>query len=253
MLRAFIDDSGINQPPIYVLGGWVASASVWSAFSDDWQHGLDAFRRIERFKFEEAIGRSGEFHGMDDETRRMKLSVFVDIMRRHRLFGAVVLMPHDPFRRLFGDNSSFDRMRHPYTPMFHRLILTIAKYFQIKKPTSSIEFVFDFQPGGNQMQKLEDFWPSFYASLPKSFRELISSTPPSFRDDRDAVALQAADFLVGWHRHREIAHLTGRKIEIPWNAGRPSEHDAEINVHIITESDLLSLNNLLARNANRRM
>jgi hypothetical protein len=37
MLKAYIDDSRMNQPTLYSLGGWVAPTEKWALFSDAWR------------------------------------------------------------------------------------------------------------------------------------------------------------------------------------------------------------------------
>ena len=38
LLTAFVDDSDMSgEGPVSVLGGWLASAEVWAAFSNDWK------------------------------------------------------------------------------------------------------------------------------------------------------------------------------------------------------------------------
>lgn len=40
MLRAYIDDSNMNMPPVSVLGGWIGPAKDWAHFSDCWADAL---------------------------------------------------------------------------------------------------------------------------------------------------------------------------------------------------------------------
>jgi hypothetical protein len=61
-LRAFFDDSNINQGPVYVLAGWVGPAEKWAPFSDEWQAILDMNPRVGPFKYSEpseAVNGSG--------------------------------------------------------------------------------------------------------------------------------------------------------------------------------------------------
>jgi hypothetical protein len=39
-LKAYIDDSNMNLPPVSVLGGWMGPAKDWAHFSDCWAEAL---------------------------------------------------------------------------------------------------------------------------------------------------------------------------------------------------------------------
>jgi hypothetical protein len=56
MLKAYIDDSNMNSPPVSVLGGWVGPAKEWAAFSDCWAEALWMKPRLGYFKFQVSGG-----------------------------------------------------------------------------------------------------------------------------------------------------------------------------------------------------
>jgi hypothetical protein len=56
VLQAFVDDSGIGQPPVYILAGWIADAAKWADFLTEWDRVLRMSPRIRYFKFAEAMG-----------------------------------------------------------------------------------------------------------------------------------------------------------------------------------------------------
>jgi hypothetical protein len=102
MLKAYIDDSHMRQPPFYVLGGWVASVKTWAAFSDAWRDILRMSPRIEYFKYDEAMGLSGEFHGISEAARDEKLRLLINLIEEHGLVGVASVIPHCIFYPMFG-------------------------------------------------------------------------------------------------------------------------------------------------------
>jgi hypothetical protein len=59
MLKAYFDDSHMNQPPVSVLAGWMLPATKWAEFSNEWKAGLDMKPAIGYFKWSEY--RSGKW------------------------------------------------------------------------------------------------------------------------------------------------------------------------------------------------
>jgi len=82
-----------------------------------------------------------------------------------------------------------------------------------------IEFVFDYQPGSNQMRQVEQGWEIFKSIAPPEYKDYLFDHPPTFQSDRLVLALQAADFHAGW-LHTQTAHeILGMKTPAPlWGA-----------------------------------
>jgi hypothetical protein len=75
-LQAFIDDSGVGQPPVSVLGGFIAPAERWAAFSTEWQQVLDIRPSIAYLKMSEAEACTGEFAHWSEGRRDERLALF---------------------------------------------------------------------------------------------------------------------------------------------------------------------------------
>lgn len=200
MLKAFIDDSRMGQPPVYVLGGWMAPAKIWPEFSNDWQEVLRMRPRIQYFKFAEAMNFNGEFNGMSVESRDEKMNLLLRVIEEHKLLGAVSIIPHRLFLEYFGRHPH-PEVRNPYFPSLYGLVARILRHNKAQDINERLELIFDYQPGnGDQMEKVRKGWEEFRNTMPDEFRDLVQVHPPSFLDDRDTVALQAADLLAGWAR-----------------------------------------------------
>jgi hypothetical protein len=214
MLKAYIDDSRMRQPPVYVLGGWVAPAKTWGSFSDAWQEVLRFGRHIEYFKFSEAMNFNGEFNEMTEEARNEKLRLLVRVIEEHNLLGIVSILPHHLFEPLFGRHPNKD-VRNPYLPSFFGIISRLARHYGDLGVNEKIEFAFDYQPGADSMGMAQAGWELFRSTAPPKYRALLSDHPPTFHSDRDIVALQAADLHAGWTRAIQEADLLGAEIPRP--------------------------------------
>jgi hypothetical protein len=213
MLRAFIDDSHMGQDPLFVLAGWVAPASTWISFADAWAEVLRMSPRIEYFKYDEAMGFKGQFHGISREMRDEKLKLLVGVIEDHDLLGITTIIPAEIYRTFFGKDRG--AMRFPYTPSFFGVISRLVRHYSSIGVKEKIEFVFDYQPGGDQMGMVDREWQNFITLAPPGFREYLHNHPPSFLDDKDVTPLQAADLHAGWVYELNKAFFDSKPDPVP--------------------------------------
>jgi hypothetical protein len=199
MLKAYIDDSRMRQPPYYVLGGWFAPAHVWTKFSDAWRDALWMSPRIEYFKYSEATNLSGQFAGISEEKRNEKLRLLVDLVERSKLEGISSVIPHNIFAPLFGD-ASHKSARNPYFISFFGIAAQLFAVLYLSKSQEKVEFVFDYQPGSDAMREVQEGWEEFRSLAPPYLLQYVQVHPPTFLDDKDVMGLQAADLHAGWSR-----------------------------------------------------
>jgi hypothetical protein len=155
MLRAYIDDSRMGQPPVYTLGGWVAPASTWTPFSDAWREILWMKPRIEYFEFDEALSLDGQFRGITEASRNEKLRLMINLIEETNLLGLVSMIPHHIFDPLFGWHPSRD-VRNPYILSFFGMIANLAGYMSLSGEEDRVEFFFDYQP--HSIKQVLDGW-----------------------------------------------------------------------------------------------
>jgi hypothetical protein len=214
MLKAYIDDSRMGQEPIYVLAGWVAPAKVWGSFSDAWDDVLRMSPRIEYFKFAEAMNFNGQFAGISTELRDEKMRLLVKTIECHSLLGISFGVPHYIFLTLFARHPN-PEVHNPYFLAFYALIGRLVEHYAKLGSEEKIEFAFDYQPTGNSMRLVRDAWQRFLNKCPPEWRHLLPNHEPSFLDDKDVVALQAADLHAGWVRMMNERPLRGQEHPIP--------------------------------------
>ncbi|MEX2126749.1 MAG: DUF3800 domain-containing protein [Xanthobacteraceae bacterium] len=216
MLKAYIDDSGVGQHPVYVLAGFVASAREWAPFSDAWDRVLWMSPRIRYFKMSEAMGLNGEFLGISPERRDEKLRLLVNAIECHRLYGVSIAIPHFIFENLFKGRLT-KPMNSPYFYAFYGIIGHIFMILSGRGVTDRLDLYFDKQV--EHADKILPAWDHFVELAPQHIRGMIGN-PPNFLDDKDFVALQAADLHAWWTRHQYEAQSRGAPDPVPpWGDG----------------------------------
>lgn len=220
MLKAFVDDSHMRQPPTYVLGGWLAPAKVWAPFVDDWGKILRMSPQIQYFKYDEAVGFSGEFLGVSKESRDEKLNLFINLIVEYKLLGIASFIPHDIFQHYFGSHPDRD-IRNPYVPSVCSIISAVLNFMVANQINEKVEFCFDNQPGSVEI--IHASWNMYRKVMPDHYRNLLPNHPPSFLDDIQVKALQAADLHAGYAWQLDAADLLGQEIPEPLWGNRGDE------------------------------
>lgn len=214
ILRVYVDDSGINQPPMSVLAGWIGPAERWAAFSDEWHQALQMKPRLKYFKMSEAMSLSGEFSGWSTESRDHRLKYLANLIAEYQLIGVGTAIPHDLYQEIFVGRATkiFDV---PYYLMFYALMAGIVTEFHRKQIIfERIDFVFDQQPG--QMDRLSNGWAKFKEVAPAPVRTLLGD-PPIFRSDETTLPIQAADMYAWYVRVWNAAEYHGQPAPpAPW-------------------------------------
>jgi len=211
MIRAYIDDSGIGQYPLYVLGGWFAPAEVWPSFSIAWRGVLHQDPQISYFKFSEALSLKGQFLEWSVEQRNAKVIALVKLFEQFPLVGISASAPHAVFRRIFGNAKG--AASNPYAILFYGIIHRLVSSCIANGINDKVEYVFDVQPG--QTKKVLRAWDDFSKLFPKEYENYFDGKRPTFSDDKSTPALQAADLYAGWRRQLNSAMLLKRPIPQP--------------------------------------
>jgi hypothetical protein len=95
--QACIDDSGSEpQSPLFVLGGFVASAEAWTKFSDEWDAALKEPPVLDYFKMVEAANLTEQFapaKGWTERKRDDRLLTLARIIRNYAKVRVAAMMP----------------------------------------------------------------------------------------------------------------------------------------------------------------
>lgn len=246
-LQYYIDDSGKNDPPVFVLGGFVAPVENWLAFSREWQSALDDTPTISHFKMADANRNNGVFRGCSRSERDEKVSRLARIIRDHVEFGITIAIPHDAYDRVFKGKM----MKEWDTPyhLAHSLIMgRLHKALTAVGNTEEVDVIFD-----RQLDHEQQILAAYNAMGGYQEMEARMRFPngPQFADDKISLPLQAADMLV-WHIRRSWREGKDRLRLL--SAAGPILADEVFAINELwLEDDLLEayeLNQSVARNMN---
>lgn len=216
ILRAYIDDSDIGNNPVAVLAGWLGPAERWATFSEEWDKAL-RWKRLKRFKMDEFLGRSGEFHGWDESDRTQFIKYLMNIIRERAFKGIGVTLSGQKYSNVFGKTLS-RKWDVPYSLMLFQLVSNTVQRFDYND-LERIDFVFDEQPG--QIGHIYEEWDKFKRLAPERLQGRIGDIV--FRSDERVLPLQAADMYAGWIR-RIVPSLEAGETppEAPWSGQEPT-------------------------------
>ena len=198
MLQFYADDSRQDEPPLFVMAGYLAGETGWDQFTTDWATTLEAPPRLRRLKTQK-IGREL------GAAANQKLTDLYAVIERHVPYGVATVVNPALIRKLFPN----DRIsRHPFYCSAMVLVTEVAALVHEQGlEIDDLEFVFDEQR--NEKRRLLEAWAvaaKHYKNTDnKLIRAMLSRTPRFERDD-DCVQVQAADLLAWWirrHAHQQ--------------------------------------------------
>ena len=243
-LRFFIDDSGKNDPPVFVLGGVGIEEDRVEAFETAWNAVLAAVPAIPFLKTKDANRKAGAFKGMTHAQRDEKMAALGEVLRDHVTATVAVLVRHDDYQRIFA-GKMMHWMDRPYQMMFHLTIATVYKLCKEQGFGETASFVFDRQL--DHEAALRESFPAMIRGAEPALKTFLTSEP-RHADDKEEVALQAAD-LVAWHVRRSwkdgSAALAAASTAGPAIVALPGKHD------LFTEAALQFLANIAAGTVRR--
>lgn len=199
-LQFYIDDSGKNDPPVFILAGFVATIDSWVEFSRRWR---DALGGLPYFKMKDANRCNGVFKGFSHAERDQKLIELASIIRDQVEFGIAIAIPHDAYNRVFTGKmmKAYDT---PFTLTHSLMMNRVHKFLTEVGNHDEVDVIFD-----RQLDNEKDIIASAELGQEKMFPDVRRRFPtlPSFADDKRALPIQAADMLA-WHIRRS------------WNLGK---------------------------------
>jgi hypothetical protein len=201
VLQAFIDES--ESPQVFVLGGCIATAESWAAFSKDWEEllplaplGPDMKRN---FKFSEMMNA-----GL---LRIENISAFGRVIEQHVACSISFHMFHRDLQRAMqriqvpGVPFNWGDFTNPYIFAFVSLVGLFhrekARIDDIIGRDQTVDFIFDRR---GEKQKILAGWDEYLENQPEEIRSRFGGAP-RFEDDKSFLALQGADFTAGWFRY----------------------------------------------------
>jgi hypothetical protein len=201
MMRAFFDEASDNTDD-FLMGGWLASFEEWEKFSEVWATELKFPPSISYFNHNEALGRKGEFKGWSESARDDKMLALAGVIARHNLIGLVGGIKIPQLASLFGSSviprrklRSIIKFTEPYHHVCQCVVAVTLGYqvLEAKNLTDHVDFIFD--EGVSYLADIIGNYPRLKAILPSEAKAIAGTIVSG--NDKQIVALQAADFLVG--------------------------------------------------------
>jgi hypothetical protein len=225
--QRIVDASG-NEPnsPFFVLGGFVAPAVKWAAFSEAWQAVLDIPPKLEYFRMTEAANMSGQFHRRFGWTEAMRNDRVISFARIARKFASIRVSAW--IRRADFDTHILSLpalvrslgVDNPYVMLVNQIVLAVATFGSQHGVNTPCDYIFDSEEGFDE--EVFANWPNVKRLLELTGRSDVSQfvgERPIFRDDKSFLPLQAAD-LYAWQVRKCIAEnnqVSNQTIRIPAN------------------------------------
>ena len=200
VLQAYVDDSqGASGRCPLTLAALIMPGEEWARFSDDWDAALAQEPAIEYFKMVEAHNRRDQFKGFSEAKRNEKLFALAQVIARYRPLSLVCHLSGREHKRLLKPYAPYG-LASPYFPLVFVMVCGVARLSHSLGANLPCDFVFDKQD--NVSKHVNVFFDYVIGQQPPEWSRYISSFPV-FRDDKDVVALQAAD-LLAWHTRRDL-------------------------------------------------
>lgn len=215
MLQAYVDDSkSIETPQVFILGGYIAPSEKWEQFSDEWQRVLDMRPPIHYYKFNEAERLEGEFYAWSEKRRDERVILLRRVIEEFASAEISIRFKIDAHRKAFA---SWGRHhRNPYYFATAHLMGVVGRNLEkLGIEPQPLEFIFDNQV--IEKGKVIEGWDWAVKRARPNPADLLSKilvNPPTFRDDKDVLPLQAADMCAGWWRTFSMDKLNGREPKI---------------------------------------
>ncbi|MGY4399382.1 DUF3800 domain-containing protein [Bradyrhizobium sp. USDA 3315] len=217
MFQIYVDESVSDDPPVYVMAGFISTAEKWASFSDEWRQRCEMKPRIAYFKMSEAMGFGGEFAGFSEESRNEKIMFLDSLIQEHVMGSIAIVLDHAAYKALFGNPTVPKELRSPYYFLAMQMMKELPHFQDHFNIGSGIDFLFDEQVG--EMNRIVAAWEDFkvYSGVPWSRLSSI----PVFRDEKKVLPLQAADMLAWITRKRtEDGLLRNPPTKLPLFKGR---------------------------------
>jgi uncharacterized protein DUF3800 len=208
MLQGYIDDSGSDkQGPVYVLSGYLAKASEWGIFADEWDTQLKKLPAIQYFKMSEAESLKGQFLGWKTEDRDAKVMALAALIQPRVLGNPECVVAQTDYDQVVIPALSYvqDRklarcLKDPYFFCFYQVVVGCVTRLETARIPDVVDFYFDNQ--GKLGNRAKSFWETMIKHAPNQYKSYVPN-PPVFRDEKQFNPLQAAD-LIAWQTRRRI-------------------------------------------------
>jgi hypothetical protein len=218
--QAYVDGSGTGDPDLFVLAGYIASASVWEEFSKQWKARL-AEANLKYFKMYEMSQRTEIaawfYRLIEEHDLRAAISCTINVSDLTKVCAAI---------RWPARMTNLEAVSNPYYFAFRAVIDILAQYQGQLKIDAPVDFIFDEE--SEKANTLKHAELIKINSAPE-FAKLMGGTP-IYLNDKSTMPLQAADLYAWWVRKWE------REKIIEWGETMPFAWSVKKNIPRLTMS-----------------
>ena len=159
----------------------------------------------------EAHAMRGPFAGWTRMARDDKVRRLAEVIHRFRPFPTHCSVSRAKFDEFLGGVGPYE-LRDPYFICFYGVIHSLARWNEQQGITQQIEFIFDDQgPAGSEAA----LWYDYLRNAGIGTWKGLLGSAPQFRDDKQALPLQAAD-MFAWHARRQTNPRFARRHGDVW-------------------------------------
>lgn len=202
-MQAWIDDSGAKGQRGYItLGGLLGEAREWAAFSEKWADELRSSPSIRFLSTSDAANFNDDFHKWPLWQRDAKVRRLTQIVNDFHFTLVYCSIDLDAFEELVPrvdvhrKGKALKRVntltRQPYFHCFHTVCSAVCYELLKRGETQRFEIFFDEQ---DVLAPRVREWYPIYKSLLRPEEQAIMPLDPLFRDDKENMPLQIADFI----------------------------------------------------------
>lgn len=203
VLTAYLDESGTDEvSKEAALAGYVLDPVGFQVFEQDWQHILEIhelpYLHMKDFS---PHGRFSHF------TEAAKVALFRDlseVIRQNALVGILTAVDTESYRRTIS-RDAVEQLFSPYAFLFRMSVELVASWAERYYQQEKIVYLLDF--GNRYRAQIEDMYGVMKRE--QAAGQNYHLGPLSFDDDREYMALQAADMLA-YETKKEFARKIGR-------------------------------------------
>jgi hypothetical protein len=195
MLQIWLDESGENNPPVFVLAGYLHHAEKWPLFADEWQKLLAIEPKLNYIKSYEAFGLRDQFKGWTEDDRDKKLMDFVQIIEHYTAGSYAFIIEHENFREIL--QQKFPPFKSPYTFCYaatlYAMVYAMNELRKKEDIDDKIELIFD--QNLRRRKSAAGAYKDMLQLVEDEVAQGVGRKEPRFEDDKEFMPLQAADLL----------------------------------------------------------
>jgi hypothetical protein len=215
MLKIFIDDSGRDGLPVFVLCGLVASSTAWKKFSSEWQEIVSVRLGMSSLKMKKFMNTN-----FSTEHGQIKYQILIDLqslINKYVDYGIVVGSSTWDYNEFISKKVEIPELRRPYNISAARLFMHVFEEEIQQQRNDQVSFVFDTQY--KEENGFMQFWKAAKKNMPLQIRRRMGNVPVWAKDE-DYPPLQAAD-MVAWILRRDAVDLLRDAVVVsPQHKGR---------------------------------